>query len=132
MKDEKIIVAEANTEDTVPTIEDNGITYKLTQPFTWEGKTYTHLDLDFGSLRGKDMEQIEEEIISSGESLQMIPEMTSSYLFKVAAKAAGVHHSVIENLPFTDALKVKIKARNFILRGLGNETASSSGTETNV
>lgn len=98
--------------------EQNGIiTYKLKKPFTWEGKTYEEINMDFGSVSGKDMDNIEKQILMTEGSLSVSPEFTSSYMFKLAARAAGIHHSVIENMSFEDAYRIKAITRNFIIKG---------------
>ncbi len=109
---------EAQAKELEEKKEQNGIvTYKLKKPFTWEGKTYETIDMDFGSLSGKDMDSIEKQILMTEGSLSVSPEFTSSYMFKLAARAAGIHHSVIERMAYEDAYRIKVITRNFIIKG---------------
>jgi hypothetical protein len=93
---------------------------KLSKPYTYEDKTYTEFVFNFDGLIGKDMLAIEAEMAAVGE-FALSPEISTSYLSKLAARAARVGSDVIENLPIRDFAKVKDESRNFLLSaGLAN------------
>ena len=105
-----------------PTVTDSDTKniYNLSKPFEWEGKTYTKLNLDFERLTGVDMIAIENEMAAVGE-YALSPEISTSYLSKLAARAAGVGNDVIEHMPIRDFAKVKNRSRDFLLStGLAN------------
>ena len=102
------------------TDSDTTITHKLSKPFEWEGKTYKELKLDFENLIGQDMIDIEDEMAAVGQ-YALSPEISTSYLSKLAAKAAGVGSDLIEHLPIRDFGRVKNLSRDFLIRtGLAN------------
>lgn len=88
--------------------------YKLSKPFEWEGKSYTEFDFDFENLKGTDMIDIENEMAINGE-YAVSPEISTSYLSKLAARAAGVGSDVIENMPIKDFNAAKNRARDFLI-----------------
>ncbi|MBE6901398.1 MAG: phage tail assembly protein [Ruminococcaceae bacterium] len=97
-------------------IEDGGVyIHKLKKPFTWEGTTYEELTFDFDSLTGKDMELVELEM-SREHFIAYAPDSSSTYMFRLAARAAKVHYSVIENLPLVEANTIRLKMKYFFLK----------------
>lgn len=112
---EDVVNIKANKQEATTTVTDSDTnTYILSKPFEWEGKTYTKLKLDFEKLVGMDMIAIESEMATHGE-YALSPEISTSYLSKLAARAAGVGADVIEHMPIRDFGKVKNKARDFLL-----------------
>ena len=117
-------VIEMKESDKVEKVTDsdtkgNKNVYVLSKPFEWEDKKYTELNLDFEKLIGEDMIAIENEMAAVGE-YALSPEISTSYLSKLAAKAAGVSSDVITHLPIRDFGKVKNRSRNFLIEtGLG-------------
>ena len=95
-------------------VTDSDTEFILSKPFEWEGQTYTKLNLDYEQLRGTDMIAIENEMAAVGE-YALSPEISTSYLSKLAARAARVGSDVIENLPLRDFAKIKNKSRGFLL-----------------
>ncbi len=95
--------------------ETEGIyVHKLNKPFTWEGETYTELTFNFDGLKGSDLEAAESEMNMEGKYAP-VPEYSIAYVMKIAARAAHVHSSVIENLPIKDANVIKNKTKSFLL-----------------
>lgn len=103
-------VTESDTEKEA----DKGYKHVLEKPFTYEDKTYKEFTFDFEKLTGKDMIAIESEMAAVGE-YALSPEISTSFLSKMAARAAGVGSDVIENLPLKDFGKIKNKSRNFLI-----------------
>lgn len=102
--------------ETEKTESDSVYVHRFKKPFVWEGETYSEITFDFGSLKGTDLAEVEEEMNSEGKYAP-VPEYSISFVFKLAARAAGVHSSVIENLPLADANIVRKKARSFFMHG---------------
>lgn len=88
-------------------------TLRLSKPFTWCGKTYEELDMDFEALTGLDMEAIDDEIGAMGLR-GTIPAYSRKYQRMLAAKAAKVPSDVIEHLPLADYNAVVNAAQNFL------------------
>lgn len=87
---------------------------RLIKPFEWEGKTYTEFVFDFEGLKGADLIAVEDEITMDGSYI-ITPEISTPYMAKLAARAAGVGSDVIENLPVRDFIAVKNMARDFLI-----------------
>lgn len=88
--------------------------HELKTPYTYEDKTYTRFVFDFEKLKGEDLVNIENEMAAVGE-YALSPEISTSFLYRLAAKAAGVGSDVIINLPIRDFGKIKNKSRDFLV-----------------
>ena len=88
--------------------------HEFTKPYTFEDKTYTRLVFDFEKLIGDDLVAIENEMAAVGE-YALSPEISTSFLYRLAAKAAGVGSDVIAHLPIRDFGKIKNKSRDFLI-----------------
>lgn len=88
--------------------------HEFTKPFTFEDKTYTRLVFDFEKLIGDDLVAIENEMAAVGE-YALSPEISTSFLYRLAAKAAGVGSDVIAHMPIRDFGKIKNKSRDFLI-----------------
>lgn len=88
--------------------------HKFQKPYTYEDKTYTELTFDFEKLLGEDLVAIENEMAAVGE-FALSPEISTSFLYRLAARAAGVGSDVIVNLPIRDFGKIKNKSRDFLV-----------------
>lgn len=88
--------------------------HEFTKPYTYEDKTYEKLVFDFEKLIGADLVAIENEMAAVGE-YALSPEISTSFLYRLAAKAAGVGSDVIEHLPIRDFGKIKNKSRDFLI-----------------
>lgn len=116
-----------NMENTVIEIETKKVnvpdsdteslnyTHVFKKPFEFEGKIYDKLTFDFESLLGADMIAVENEMAAVGEYV-LSPEISTSFMSKLAARAAGVGSDLIENLPICDFGKIKNKSRNFLVK----------------
>ena len=87
---------------------------KLVKPFTFCGKTYDALTMDFEGLTGKDMEDIDDELSIMRKTVQE-PRTSRLYQRMLAAKAAGVGSDLILSLPLADYNAVVGAARNFLI-----------------
>lgn len=109
-------VAETKAENKANvTDSDTGkYVHEFTKPYTYEDKTYTKLEFDFEKLIGDDLVAIENEMAAVGE-YALSPEISTSFLCRLAARAAGVGSDVISHLPIRDFGKIKNKSRDFLI-----------------
>lgn len=84
------------------------------RPVKFEGTTYKTLTFYWDRLTGADMISIENEMQDMNE-YAISPEMSASFLAKMAAKAAGVGSDFIEALPVPDFTKIRNEARSFLV-----------------
>lgn len=103
--------SEVVTESDTP---KGAYVHEFKTPYTYEDKTYTKLIFDFEKLIGTDLVAIENEMAAVGE-YALSPEISTSFLYRMAAKAAGVGSDVIEHLPIRDFGKIKNKSRDFLV-----------------
>lgn len=82
-------------------------------PFEFEGKKYEKLVFCFGDMAGKDMNAVEKEMTMAGE-YAVSPELSTAFLSKFAARAAGIGSDMMDALPVRDFNKIRGKARDFL------------------
>ncbi len=118
-KAETAVVTDSDTKEKVP---EGAFVLMLAKPYTYEDKTYKKFVFDFESLIGEDLVDIETEMTAVGE-FALSPEISTSFLYRLAAKAANVGSDVILHLPIREFGKVKNKAQSFLVStGFGGET----------
>ncbi len=111
--------ATEKTREAVKVVTDSdtpegAYVHEFTKPYTFEEKTYTRLVFDFEKLIGDDLVAIENEMAAVGE-YALSPEISTSFLYRLAAKAAGVGSDVIAHMPIRDFGKIKNKSRDFLI-----------------
>ncbi len=106
-KEAVVIVTDSDTPE-------GAYVHEFTKPYTFEDKTYTKLVFDFEKLIGDDLVAIENEMAAVGE-YALSPEISTSFLYRLAAKAAGVGSDVIAHMPIRDFGKIKNKSRDFLI-----------------
>lgn len=111
--------AAEETKEAVKVVTDSdtpegAYVHEFTKPYTLEEKTYTRLVFDFEKLIGDDLVAIENEMAAVGE-YALSPEISTSFLYRLAAKAAGVGSDVIAHMPIRDFGKIKNKSRDFLI-----------------
>ena len=111
--------AAEETKEAVAIVTDSdtpegAYVHEFTKPYTFEDKTYTKLVFDFEKLIGDDLVAIENEMAAVGE-YALSPEISTSFLYRLAAKAAGVGSDVIAHMPIRDFGKIKNKSRDFLI-----------------
>ena len=104
---ENAVVTDSDTKE-------KGYVHVLKQPFEYCGIKYTKFAFDFEKLAGKDMVAIEKEMADNGEYV-LSPEISTGFLARMAARAAGVGSDVILELPIKEFGKIKNESRNFLL-----------------
>lgn len=102
---------EVVTESGTP---NGAYVHEFTKPYTYEDKTYTKMVFDFERLLGDDLVAIENEMAAVGE-YALSPEISTSFLYRLAARAVGVASDVIVHLPIRDFGKIKNKSRDFLI-----------------
>ena len=92
--------------------EDGSLNYTHTfkKPREIEGK----LTFYFDNLTGEDIEAVEQELADQNK-YALSPEISSAFQCILAAKAAGVASDEIRRLPVGDYMKIKNKARDFLI-----------------
>lgn len=111
------VVSESGTK-----IPEGAHVLTLKRPYTYEGKTYEKFVFDFEQLTGQALVDIETEMTGVGE-FALSPEISTSFLYRLAAKAARVGSDVIVHLPIREFGKVKSYAQDFLIStGLGDKT----------
>lgn len=100
--------------DAVDTIDH--FTMRLRKPFTWEGKDYTELEFDFGTLTGADFLNIETEVSAAGYSV-IVPEFSTMFLMTMAFRCCKqpIGTDVIRQLPFVLFNRIRSRARSFLM-----------------
>lgn len=111
--------AAEKTKEAVAVVTDSdtpegAYVHEFKKPYTFEDKTYTKLVFDFEKLIGDDLVAIENEMAAVGE-YALSPEISTSFLYRLAAKAAGVGSDVIAHMPIRDFGKIKNKSRDFLI-----------------
>ena len=106
-KEAVVIVTDSDTPE-------GAYVHEFTKPYTFEDKTYTKLVFDFEKLIGDDLVAIENEMAAVGE-YALSPEISTSFLYRLAARAAGVGSDVIAHMPIRDFGKIKNKSRDFLI-----------------
>ena len=110
-------IEEVKTEVAVVTDSDTtqeAYVHKFQKPYTYEDKTYKELEFEFEKLKGNDLVAVENEMAAVGEFV-ISPEISTSFLYRLAARAAGVGSDVISSLPIRDFNKIKNKSRDFLI-----------------
>lgn len=118
MSDIREIAAEAERmedEDLeVVNVEDEGLTIKLSKPYTFEGKEYTEVDLSgIEKMTAEDMIAVN-KILERNGHVGTMPEVTIEYVVYMAARAAKLPVEFFKGLPMKDAIKVKGRITGFL------------------
>ncbi len=89
---------------------------KFRRPFTFEGETFTELDLHgLEDLRGRDLTAIEKAFNKTGVS-SFVPESTTTYAKIVATKVTGLPAEYFEDLPVGEIEKIKNTVMGFFYK----------------
>ena len=89
-------------------------THHFKNPVEIEGKQYKSMTFYFERLTGEDIEAIEAELQDQNKYV-LTPEISSTFQSMLAARAAGVAADEIRRLPLRDYMKIKNKARDFLM-----------------
>jgi len=86
---------------------------KLSKPYSYDGKDYEEINLDFDILTGNDLIKAEAEARIIGGPMP-VPELSKQYQAVIAAKAARVHVDMITGLPAKDFSKITVMVQDFL------------------
>lgn len=89
-------------------------THNFKTPAEINGKKFASLTFYFDRLTGGDIEAIEAELQDQNRYV-LTPEISSVFQSMLAARAAGVGADEIKRLPVADYMKIKNKARDFLV-----------------
>ena len=89
-------------------------THVFKNPVTIMNKQYKSMTFYFDRLTGADVEAIEAELQDQNKYV-LSPEISSVFQSMLAARAAGVASDEIKRLPVRDYMKIKNKARDFLI-----------------
>lgn len=94
--------------------QSQNYTHTFRNPVKIEDKEYKTLTFYFEKLTGDDIEAIEAELQDQNKYV-LSPEISSAFQSMLAARAAGVASDEIKRLPVSDYMKIKNKARDFLV-----------------
>ncbi len=94
--------------------QSQNYTHTFKNPVKIEDKEYKTLTFYFEKLTGDDIEAIEAELQDQNKYV-LSPEISSAFQSMLAARAAGVASDEIKRLPVGDYMKIKNKARDFLV-----------------
>lgn len=94
--------------------QSQNYTHTFKKPVEIEGKQYKTMTFYFERLTGDDIEAIEAELQDQNKYV-LSPEISSVFQSMLAARAANVASDEIRRLPLGDYMKIKNKARNFLV-----------------
>lgn len=107
-----IVVVDGGKKEEVATSAN--YTHTFSKPVEIEGKKFDKITFYFDKLTGEDVEKVEEELQSENKYV-LSPEISSTFQCMLAARAAKVGSDEIRRLPMRDYMKIKNKARDFLL-----------------
>ncbi len=105
---------QADVVNTEKTESKGTYVHKFSTPFEYEGKKYESLNFYFDKLTGDDMIRIEDEMTASNQ-YSLTPEISTAFLSKMAARAAGIGSDVLGGMPLKEFKKIRDVARDYLL-----------------
>lgn len=97
-------------------IEADEHVFKLSKPFVFEEKEYTELTLNFDTVLGENLLNIDRAFATDpNNSMSFIKALSLTYQLHVAALAAGVPFEFFGKLPGKDVSRIGQRAQNFLL-----------------
>ena len=91
------------------------VSVKLSQPIKWEGREISVIDLDFGKVSGKIVNQCERQ--TSGNLTAAMRPLSTDYTSHLASMISGVPHRAIEDrLSFEDFELICTVVQKFLMK----------------
>ena len=106
------VVALADTKKGIAT--GGNYTHTFKAPVEIAGKKHETITFYYDDLSGEDVIAIEDELQDRGKYV-LTPEVSTEFQTMLAARAAGVGADEIRRLPLVEFLKIKNKARDFLM-----------------
>lgn len=114
MSDIEKVVGDVES-DAPAVIEDLNMVIKFRQPYRFEGKEYTELDLSgMEDMTGADMIAVNKIMQRSAAGIDVMPEVSVEYAFYFAARAAKLPVEFFHGLPPKESMKVKNRVMGFL------------------
>lgn len=107
------VVALADAKKEVA-MKDGNYTHTFKAPVEIAGKKHETITFYYDELNGEDVIAIEDELQDRGKYV-LTPEVSTEFQTMLAARAAGVGADEIRRLPLVEFLKIKNKARDFLM-----------------
>lgn len=115
---DELAAIKAAEEDKKNTLEKDPNYVKLSKPYTFEGKVYEGIKLDFDEMTGADILEAEEEFTQTKTQTAAqtpLKELSKGYLAFFAARACAQPVDFILGLDGKSFAKITRKAQNFLL-----------------
>ena len=97
-----------------PETGSHNYTHKFSKTVEIMGQKYKEMTFYFDELTGEDIEAVEEEL-QDQQRYVLSPEISSVFQAMLAARAAKIGSDEIRKLPIGDYMKIKNKARDFLV-----------------
>jgi len=85
-------------------------------PYEYEGKKYEKLTFNFAKLKGRDYMEVKREMNDNGEFMAMSASHEDGFLYRFAAKAAGIGSDVLLDMPGNRFNEIVTAAKHFLIR----------------
>lgn len=102
------------TEQTHTESNEDIVVVEFSKPYHFEGKVYEKLEIDFGELKGRDLERVKKEWTAGG-NFAAVTSVDQTYCALIACRAAGLDQAFAENLPAKDYIALTSAAQAFLL-----------------
>ena len=92
-------------------------THKFRKPYEYQGKEYSEMTFDWGTLTGEDGLAIENEMQQLGKPV-IVPTFSGEYLIRLAAKACTekIGSDAFKRMPIGEYNRIRSAARSFLLK----------------
>jgi len=101
-------------EKNIEIEEQNTYVLRFSKPYTFEGETFTEVDLtEIENITAADMIAAQ-KVMSKGGTVEMLPEMSLQYACVIAARVSKRPIEFFTSLPARDAIKLKNIVTGFI------------------
>ena len=88
--------------------------HEFRRAFKWEGKVYSKLTFDFGSLTGADVLAVEEELLKM-RHIVVIPQLDAEYKIRIASRACRepLGDDAFRAMPMRDFVAIMGRVQGF-------------------
>jgi hypothetical protein len=101
--------------------EENDLVLKLSKPYTFEGQTYTEIDLSgLENTTAADLAAVGKLLTRKG-NVNPLLEMSLEYAMYMAARVANLPLEFFTRLPSREAMKLKNIVTGFLYGGAGED-----------
>ena len=122
---ELALAAEEDMDNTILDVADdeNDLVVKLSKPYTFEGSTYTEIDLSgLEDATGGMLVSVGKIVAKKNPGInQAVMEMSLPFAQHMAARVTGKPLEFFMGLPIKDTMELKGKVVNFLFGGDGQD-----------